>query len=94
MAVYAIVRVNVTDPEGYARYAELAGPAVAKYGGEFMARGGDYKIMEGKDWPRNVIIRFADMDTATAFYNGPEYQEALSHGLPAAEREYAFVEGV
>lgn len=94
MAVYAIVRVRVTDPEAYAKYAELAGPAVAKYGGEFLARGGAYQTMEGPDWPRNVIIRFADMATAQAFYNGPEYQEALSHGLPAADREYVFVEGI
>jgi uncharacterized protein (DUF1330 family) len=94
MAVYAIVRVRVTDPEEYKKYAELAGPAVAKYGGEFLARGGDYAVMEGPDWPRNVIIRFQDMATAKAFYTGPEYQEALSYGLPAAEREYTFVEGI
>ena len=94
MAVYAIVRVNVTNPDEYAKYAKLAGPAVAQYGGEFLARGGEYATMEGKDWARNVIIRFKDMATAKAFYNGPEYQEALSYGLPAADREYTFVEGV
>jgi len=94
MAVYAIVRVNVTDAEEYGKYAVLAGPAVAKYGGEFLARGGEYAVMEGKDWARNVIIRFKDMDTAQAFYNGPEYQEALSYGLVSADREYTFVEGV
>ena len=94
MAVYAIVRVRVTDAEEYGKYAKLAGPAVAKYGGEFLARGGEYAVMEGPDWPRNVIIRFEDMATAKAFYHGPEYQEALSFGLPAADREYTFVEGV
>ncbi len=94
MAVYAMVHVDVKDPEAYARYAELAGPAVAKYGGEFLARGGECRQMEGKGRARNVIIRFADMDTALAFYNSPEYQEALAHGLPASEREYCFVEGV
>ena len=94
MTVYAIVRVNVTDAEEYAKYAVLAGPAVAQYGGEFLARGGDYNVMEGKDWARNVIIRFKDMDTALAFYHGPEYQAALAHRLPAADREYTFVEGV
>ena len=94
MAVYAMVHVDVTDPEAYARYAELAGPAVQKYGGEFLARGGTCRQMEGKGRARNVIIRFPDWDAALGFYNGPEYQEALKHGLPAAEREYCFVEGV
>jgi len=94
MAVYAIVRVDVKDADGYGKYAALAGPAVAKYGGEFLARGGEARVMEGREWPRNVIIRFKDMETAVSFYEGPEYQEALSHGLPAADREYTFVEGV
>jgi len=94
MTVYAMVHIDVKDPENYARYAGIAGPAVAKYGGEFLARGGDCVHMEGKGRARNVIIRFKDMDTAKAFYNSPEYQQALSFGLPAAEREYTFVEGV
>ena len=94
MAVYAMVHIDVTNPGEYAKYAELAGPAVLKYGGEFLARGGECVHMEGKGRARNVIIRFKDMDTAKAFYHSPEYQEALSYGLPAAEREYTFVEGV
>lgn len=94
MPTYAIVQVDVKDAEAYAKYAELAGPAVAKYGGEFLARGGDVEVMEGTTRARCVIIRFDDMETAKRFYHGPEYQEALSHGLPASERDYKFVEGV
>jgi len=94
MAVYSMVHIDVKDAEGYAKYSELAGFAVAQYGGEFLARGGECLQMEGTGRVRNVIIRFPDWETAKAFYNGPEYQEALSYGLPAAEREYTFVEGV
>jgi len=94
MAVYAMVHIDVKDAEAYAKYAEIAGPAVAKYGAEFLARGGESLQMEGTGRARNVIIKFADWDTAKAFYASPEYQEALSYGLPAAEREYTFVEGV
>ena len=94
MPAYAIVQVDVKDADAYARYAELAGPAVAKYGGEFLARGGAVEVFEGTTRARCVIIRFPDMDTAKTFYHGPEYQEALSHGLPASERDYKIVEGV
>ncbi|MCY4334893.1 MAG: DUF1330 domain-containing protein [Litoreibacter sp.] len=94
MAVYAIVQVDVTDAEAYGKYAELAGPAVAKYGGEFLARGGAVEVMEGETRARCVLIRFPDMETAKTFYDGPEYQEALSHALPASVRDYKFVEGV
>ena len=34
-----IAHVTVTNPELYAKYAELAGPAIAARGGEFIARG-------------------------------------------------------
>ncbi len=94
MAVYAMVHIDVTDAEEYAKYAAIAGPAVAQYGGEFLARGGECLHMEGTGRARNVIIRFADWATAKAFYASDEYQRALSHGLPAAKREYTFVEGV
>jgi uncharacterized protein (DUF1330 family) len=94
MTVYTIAHIDVHDSEEYARYAELAGPAVAKFGGIFLARGGETVVMEGLARARNVIIQWPDMDTAKAFYNSPEYQKALSHGLPAADRDYMFVEGV
>jgi len=93
MAVYTMAHIDVQDEETYAKYAALAGPAVAKFGGVFLARGGDTVVMEGTSRARNVIIRWVDMDTAKAFYNSPEYQEALKYGLPAADRDYLFVEG-
>ena len=94
MATYAVVQVDVSNPEEYAKYAELAGPAVAKYGGEFLARGGEVEVMEGTTRARCVLIKFPDMETAKAFYHGPEYQEALSYALPASTRDYKFVEGI
>ncbi len=96
MAVYAIVHVDVQNGDEYAKYAALAGPAVAQYGGEFLARGGETSVKEGKGRARNVIIRFDDMETAEKFYHGPEYQEALGFALAegVSEREYLFVEGV
>lgn len=94
MSVYTIAHIDVHDDENYAKYAALAGPAVAKFGGEFLARGGETAVMEGQARSRNVIIKWPDMDTAKAFYNSPEYQEALKFGLPSANRDYLFVEGV
>ena len=94
MATYAIVQVDVTDADEYGKYAALAGPAVAKYGGEFLARGGAVEVLEGTSRARCVIIKFPDMETAKRFYHGPEYQEALSYALPVSTRDYKFVEGL
>ena len=94
MPAYAIVQIDVKDADEYAKYAALAGPAVAKYGGEFLARGGAYEVFEGTSRSRNVLLRFPDMETAKRFYYGPEYQEALAFALPVSERDYKIVEGL
>ncbi len=94
MTAYAVVQVDVKDADEYAKYAALAGPAVTKFGGEFLARGGAVEVMEGTTRDRCVIVKFADMETARRFYHSPEYQEALSYALPVSDRDYKFVEGL
>ncbi|KUJ86141.1 hypothetical protein AVO45_04025 [Ruegeria marisrubri] len=92
MGALWIAHVTVNDAESYGKYAELAGPAIAKHGGEFIARGGRYVQLEGKERPRNVVARFPSVEAAVACYNSPEYQEALSHARGASERELLVVE--
>lgn len=87
-----IAHVTVTDPDNYAKYAELAGPAIAKHGGSFIARGARFVQLEGRERPRNVVAKFASVEAAVACYNSPEYQEALSHAKGASERELMVVE--
>ncbi|MBL3567785.1 DUF1330 domain-containing protein [Rhodovulum sulfidophilum] len=87
-----IAHVTVTDAEAYGRYAELAGPAIAKHGGAFIARGGRFVQLEGCERPRNVVARFPSVDAAVACYESPEYQAALDHARGASERELMVVE--
>ena len=42
-----ITLCHVTDAEGYGEYIKLAGPAIEKFGGKFLARGGDQVKFEG-----------------------------------------------
>ncbi len=69
-----IAHVTVTDADAYGKYAELAGPAIAKHGGTFLARGGRFVQLEGKERARNVVATFPNVDTAVACYHSPEYQ--------------------
>ena len=87
-----IAHVKVTDPAAYGKYAELAGPAIAKHGGVFLARGGRYVQLEGNDRPRNVVARFPSLEAAVACYNSAEYQAALTHAKGASERDLMVVE--
>lgn len=87
-----IAHVTVTDEESYAKYAKLAGPAIAKHGGTFLARGGRYVQLEGQERPRNVVARFESVEAAVECYNSVEYQQALDHARDASERELMVVE--
>jgi len=79
MKGYWIGRINVEDQEAYKEYAKRASPAVAKYGGRFLVRGGNFEILEGKnDYKRNVIVEFSSFQAAKDFYYSKEYQEAKS----------------
>ncbi len=92
MSALWIAHVEVTDAEAYGRYAELATGAITAYGGVFLARGGRYKQLEGRDRARNVVARFPSFEDAVACYESPAYQEALSHAKGAAERDLVIVE--
>jgi uncharacterized protein (DUF1330 family) len=94
MSAYWCARSHVTDPEQYGKYAELAGPAIEKHGGVFVARGGRQVILEGGEFERSVLVRFPSLEQAVACYNSPEYSKARAFADGAAERHIVVVEGV
>lgn len=94
MTAYWVGRVEVTDPEVYGEYAKRAGPAIEAHGGRFLARGGKYVNLEGRDYPRNVVVEFPNVEAAEACYHSAAYQEALSFALKSAERNLCIIEGV
>ena len=77
MSAYVIFNIDVTDPEGYKKYARLAPAAVTLYGGRYLARGGPNEKLEG-DWhsKRLVILEFENVDKAKAWLYSPEYAPA------------------
>ncbi len=84
----------VTNPEGLARYAALAGPAITAGGGRFLARGTAAAWFEGGLEQRTVLIEFDSVDQALATYHSPAYAEALKHIPGAADRDIRIVAGV
>ncbi|MGI3210220.1 DUF1330 domain-containing protein [Roseovarius tibetensis] len=87
-----IAHVTVTNDEAYGRYAALAGPAIAKHGGAFVARGGRYVQLEGTERARHVVARFPSVEAAETCYRSPDYQQALDHARGASERDLVIVE--
>lgn len=90
---YWIARVDVTNAEGYAPYAAAAGPAVAKFGGRYLARGGRSESLQGPARSRNVIVEFPSYQAALEAWNSPEYQDAKRQREGHCEAEFVVVEG-
>ena len=89
-----MARCHVTDPKKYAKYAELAGPAIEKHGGRFLARGGKQIEVEGGEYERTVLVEFASFEKASACYQSEEYREAFKYQEDAAVRNVVIVEGL
>ncbi len=90
---YWVGRVEVNDPEQYAKYVATNGPAYAAYGGRFLVRGGDYETVEGESRSRNVVIEFPSYDDALACFRSDAYQAARAHRLGAADVDMIVIGG-
>ncbi|MBV8974135.1 MAG: DUF1330 domain-containing protein [Sinobacteraceae bacterium] len=84
----------VRDPEAFAAYARLAGPALEAAGGRFLARGLPVRVYEGGLEQRIVVIEFPSVAQAIAAHDGAPYQAALRALANGAERDLRIVEGV
>ncbi|MGO9742334.1 MAG: DUF1330 domain-containing protein [Roseiarcus sp.] len=91
---YLIARIDITNPEAYAKYAAAATQAIADHGGKVLICGGRNEALEGQASARNVVLEFESYDPARTYYFSPQYQaaEALREG--AAVIEFVLVEGV
>jgi uncharacterized protein (DUF1330 family) len=95
MPAYVIVETDVTDPEQYEHYREVAPASIAAHGGRYLVRGGELAIFEG-DWnpSRVVVLEFPDLETAKRWYGSEEYGEARKLRAGAAKLHMVAVEGV
>jgi uncharacterized protein (DUF1330 family) len=85
---------SVHDPEALAAYAKLAGPALLKAGGRFLARGTPAQVYENGLKQRIVLIEFDSVAQAVAAHDSAEYKEALHVLGKAVDRDMRIVEGV
>jgi uncharacterized protein (DUF1330 family) len=90
---YIVVRVDILDPEAYAKYAAAATKAIADQGGKALARGGRHEALEGKARARNVVLEFDSFDAARRYYYSEQYQAARRLREGACEMELVLVEG-
>ena len=95
MAAYAIVEVDVSDPQLFAEYARGVPATIAAYGGKYLVRGGKTETKEGGWAPKRVVVlEFPSMDQARKWYDSAEYKPLLDMRLKAASAKFILVEGL
>jgi uncharacterized protein (DUF1330 family) len=67
---------KIDNPEKLREYALKAKPAIEKFSGKFLVRGGKNRTNEGINSPRIIVAEFPNYNTALECYDSKEYQEA------------------
>ena len=84
---------SIGDEKLLKKYAESAIPAIEKYKGKIIVRGGKKLTIEGNDSPRTVVIEFPSFEEAKNYYYSKEYQKAHSFLKVTVVRDLQIVEG-
>ena len=85
---------SISDPAKHAAYAKLAPPAIAPFGGRYLARATASAAYEAGQKERIVISEFPSVEKAIAAHDSPAYQEALRALGDGAVRDLRIVEGL
>ena len=85
---------KINNKEKLKEYAVKAKPAVEKFSGKFLIRGGKNRTNEGINSPRTVVVEFPDYNTALKCYDSKEYQEAHDILEGHVVRNHQLVEGI
>ena len=90
---YWIPHLDVSNPQGFQTYREMADAWHRHNGSRLLARGGRREVVEGKMRGRNVLREYDLFDVAVAAYHSPEYSRAHVLREGHAECDFLIVEG-
>ena len=92
-AYWVCVYEKIDNAEKLKEYAIKAGPAVEKFSGKFLVRGGKNRTNDGIESPRTIVVEFPDYNTAIDCYDSVEYQEAHNILKGHFARHHQIIEG-
>ena len=93
-AYWISIYKEIVDEAKVAAYTELAGPALRRAGGAYVARGLPEETYESGERTRTVVIEFESVEAARAAHDSPAYQDALAALDGGAVRDIRIVPGV
>ena len=92
-AYWVCIYEKIHNLEKLKEYAVKAKPAIEKFSGKFLVRGGRNRTNDGIDSPRVVVVEFPDYNTAIKCYDSEEYHKAHHILQDHVIRHHQIVEG-
>ncbi|MEM8562025.1 MAG: DUF1330 domain-containing protein [Pseudomonadota bacterium] len=95
MACYSLISSTPTTENWIASYVEAVGAIVARHGGKYLARTGNFERLEGsgENPAAFVFIEWPDRNAGLAFMNDPEYQPFLKARLAGSVSHHFLIDG-
>lgn len=79
MTAYAIMDVEIHDIARFMEYMQQVRPLLDAAGARYLARGGEFKVVEGDYRPKRLLLlEFPSMEAIDRFCSSEEYQALRS----------------
>jgi len=96
MVAYVIAeRIDQWEPGVFAAYGPLAAASIAKFGGRYLAKGADIRLLEG-DGPAPLamaVLEFPSVEQAEAWFASEDYQTAANIRRGGARNRFLLIDG-
>lgn len=95
MPTYLIADIEVRDQAAFQEYVSRVPSFIAKHGGEYLVRAGDFEVIEG-DWQphRLIIFRFPDRQSIRNLFADPDYAELAKVRHSTTRSSIVAVDGI
>tara|TARA_B110001454_G_C12407919_1_gene303804 strand:- start:124 stop:420 length:297 start_codon:yes stop_codon:yes gene_type:complete len=84
---------KIDNSDNLKKYGDTVTPIIKNFGGKPLVRGGEYKCLEGDDFPRTVVWEFPNYEKAIECHNSKEYQEGWALAKDTTERSLQIIKG-
>jgi uncharacterized protein (DUF1330 family) len=95
VTAYLIVDLDIHSPEGFQGYRSNVPRFIAKHGGRYIVRGGEFEVIEGDFKPhRLVIFDFPDRQSIRNTFADEEYLKLAQVKFRTAKTIAVAVDGI
>ena len=95
LILFLVFWASVTQIEVATHAIGKVVPTVQKFGGEYLVRAGEYKVIDGEwKYPRTVVIKFPTYEKALEWYDSEEYKPVKPIRLANSVANGIIIKGV